>query len=317
MIAITIDFGGTNIKLGLVRDGHVLSSNVIPANSDQGIRPKLGEAEHVLKEMLARMDISLKDCVGLGVAIPGIVDSNRCKVLSINQKYDDALTVDFPAWSRDAFGLDVVMDNDTNCAILGEVRYGCAIGVQDAVSMVFGTGIGTAALIDGKLLRGKHYQAGCLGGHLVVDLNGPMCTCGNRGCIEAFTGTWALPILARSRFGFEQSALSRQPTVDYKALINCVDEGDLFSIELLDYLLKCWGAALVNLIHAYDPEVIILSGGLMQDKDRVLPHLERYVYQYAWTPWGQVKFSVAKNPNISVLLGLYSMCIDHFPAPAV
>ena len=310
MPVIAIDFGGTNIKIGLVDNGKILLTQSIPAISSEGIRPRLEEVRSRINGLLNKQGLSPGDCSGIGIAIPGIVDVRQRRVCSINKKYEDAVTVDFPKWCDESFGLKLMMDNDANCAILGETRYGCAIGLTDAVIMIFGTGIGTAALIGEKLLRGRHYQAGCLGGHLIIDRNGPVCTCGNRGCIEAHAGTWALPAIAKGSNCFADSQLSKQTEIDYKSVIECMRQGDACSKALFGELLDCWGAGLVNLVHAYDPEVIILSGGLMKDSELILPHLKRYVRNNAWTPWGDVEFRVSGQPDASVLLGLYSLCTD-------
>ena len=310
MPVIAVDFGGTTIKIGLVEQGEILSTQVIPAISNNGILPRLEEVEAKIKSMLKEQNISPDACTGMGIAIPGIVDFHRKRVLSTNRKYDDAPKIDFPKWCRDSFNLNLMMDNDANCAILGETKYGCVTGATDAVAMIFGTGIGTAAIIGGKLLRGKHYQAGCLGGHMIIDRNGPVCSCGNRGCVEALTGTWALPELSKSRDGFSGSTLSRQPVIDYKTLMECVKSGDVFCRDLFADLLDCWGAGIVNLICAYDPEFVILSGGIMKDSEFVLPHLKQYVEKNAWVPWGKIEFRVSAQPNASVLLGLYDLCTD-------
>ena len=308
MLIIAVDFGGTNIKLGIV-DGDVLKSvRVISAESSQGIRPKLIQVKEEVFEMLQESACSIEDIDAVGVAIPGIVNTKTKRVIAINQKYDDATEINFEAWSQEAFGLPVLIENDTKSAIMGEITYGCAKGVSDAVLMSFGTGIGTAAVMNKELLRGKHFQAGCLGGHIIIDVNGPMCTCGNKGCIEAHAGTWALPAIAKQREGFEQSSLAKSEVIDYKSLSECMAKGDEFSKSLFEYLLICGGAGIVNLIHAYDPETVILSGGLMKDKELVLPYIKEYVERYAWTPWGKVDLRVAEKPDFSVILGLSSLC---------
>ena len=309
MPVITVDFGGTNIKLGIIEGDTLLSYRKIPAESYNGIRPQLDRVKNEILGM--KKETALKDnaLTALGLAFPGIVDPHKKKVLSTNKKYDDAVNVDFPVWSRESFGLPLVLESDTNSAILGETVYGCARGVSDAALMSFGTGIGTAAIIGGKLLRGKHYQAGCLGGHISINLDGPICTCGNKGCIEAHAGTWSLPAMAKAREGFEKSLLGKSDTVDYKSISECVANGDIFSRDFFDYLLTCAGAGIVNLIHAYDPEMVILSGGLMKDSDIVMPRISQYIKQYAWTPWGDVELRAAAKPDISVLLGLSSLCL--------
>jgi glucokinase len=261
-----------------------------------------------VKRMLEEQGLSLKDCQALGVAIPGLVNFAEKRVISINEKYTDSLNVDFPQWSKEEFGLPIVMDTDTNIAILGEITYGCAKGTRDAVLMAFGTGIGTAAVMDGRLVRGRHYQAGCVGGHLTVDYNGRSCFCGNRGCVEAMASASILPALVKEREGFAVSMLAKQETINYKAVTDCAAAGDSFSGDLLDYLLHCWGVGILNLIHAYDPEVVILTGGMMKEKEKFLPYFQQYVKQNGWLPWGIPSFKVAENPDASVLLGLYVLC---------
>jgi Transcriptional regulator/sugar kinase len=308
MSIIAIDFGGTNIKLGIIDKDILQSVRIISAESSQGIRPKLIQVKNEVFDMLRERDLSLEHIDAVGVAIPGIVNVKTKRVIAMNQKYNDAIETDFEAWAKEAFGLPVLLENDTKSAIVGEIAYGCAKGVTDAVLMSFGTGVGTAAVVNGELLRGKHFQAGCLGGHIIIDVNGPMCTCGNKGCLEAHAGTWALPAIARDRNGFFQSKLAKCEVVDYKSLSACMAQGDEFSKSLFEYLLTCGGAGAVNLIHAYDPEVVILSGGLMKDKDLVLPYIKEYVERYAWMPWGQVDLKVAENPDFSVVFGLSSLC---------
>jgi glucokinase len=176
--------------------------------------------------------------------------------------------------------------------------------------MSFGTGIGTAAVMDGRLVRGKHYQAGCLGGHFIIDYKGRVCTCGNRGCIEAHAAASVLYEIAKERNGFTDSALAKQNIINYKVLTDCMEKDDLFSRDFFDYLLQCWGAGIVNLIHAYDPEVVILSGGLMKEQEKVVPHLKKYVAANAWMPWGKIEFRVAESPDASGLTGLCALCRD-------
>jgi glucokinase len=114
--------------------------------------------------------------------------------------------------------------------------------------------------------------------------------------------------VAKERKGFEESLLAQQAVLNYKAVTGCAGAGDSFSRDLLAYLLRCWGAGIVNLIHAYDPEVVILSGGLMKEREKILPALEQYVAENAWLPWGTPVFCVAENPDVSVLLGLHALC---------
>ena len=192
------------------------------------------------------------------------------------------------------------------------MTYGCAQDTKDAVMMIFGTGVGAAAVMDGRLIRGKHYQAACIGGHMVIEA-GPdatPCNCGNIGCMEANASSWALPLFAKKDPLFGSSALSKLDVIDYKNLKACADAGDELAVKLLRRSLDCWSANLCNLIVAYDPEVIILSGGIARMGEALRKPLEEHVHKYAWTPWGHPDIRLAANPEASVVLGLHKLTLD-------
>lgn len=307
MVVIVIDFGGTFIKLALIEEGILLDQCSIPAHSVVGIIPHLEEVETSIRTMLQRNRISVANCSGIGIAIPGIVNPDTRRVISTNAKYDDAISFDFVGWADRTFGMPIILENDANAALLGEVTYGSAKGETDAVLVTFGTGIGTAVIISGHILRGKHHQAGCLGGHITTNLHGNRCTCGNIGCVEANAGNWSLPDTAKKYKGFEHSLLSSCAIIDYKAVIESSLQNDTVAIRLFQELITHWSTGIVNMVHAYDPEAVILSGGLMKSKDLLLPYLKDRVYDRAWTPWGKLRFIVAEYPEASVLYGLYHL----------
>ncbi|MBC8081504.1 MAG: ROK family protein [Gorillibacterium sp.] len=310
MIGIAVDFGGTHIKLGLMEQDTILVDARIPANSANGLLPKLDEVEKAINNMLTSIGRTLKDCVGIAIAMPGIVDAQYKRLLSINGKYEDGLEFNFSHWVSSRFGLPLVLENDARAALLGEVSYGIAKGSKDAVLVIFGTGIGTAAMIDGVLLRGKHHQAGILGGHLTTDIHGDRCTCGNLGCVEAQSGNWALPNRIRNHPDYHDSVLSEVGLLDYKQVLETAQKGDRVANRILDELILHWSAAIINMIHAYDPDTVILSGGLMNSADYLLPRIRDHVLKHVWTPWGKVEFKVAPSPEQSVLLGLTRLLYD-------
>lgn len=296
---IALDLGGTLIKIGIFEGGRMSGFDSIPAHSDENITGVLGR---VVKAVAKKGGYGPVDMVGL--ATPGIVDPFAKRILSINRKYADAVGFDFNAWCLSQFHCPLVMENDANAALLGEVSRGCAVGERDVVMMILGTGIGSAVLMGGKLVRGRHFQAGILGGHFIVDLHGRACTCGGKGCLETLTGSGVLEDLVRGMPGFEDSALSRGDRITMETILGSVEKGDAFSRKVFDDMMEALGAGITNLVHAYDPEVVVLSGGVMKGKDKILPVLERKVRERVWTPWGEVRLVVAKDPDSSVLLGL-------------
>ncbi|KGE18743.1 hypothetical protein PWYN_04685 [Paenibacillus wynnii] len=302
--AIALDFGGTNIKIGLIRQGKVLNQTLLPAHSGAGIIPRLPDVQAAVMDLLEQEGLALGNCSGVGIGLPGLVDPQHLSLLSINEKYADAVGFAFGAWVEEAFGLPIVMENDARAALLGETVYGTAHGESNAVLMIFGTGIGTAALMNGKIIRGRHFQAGILGGHFVTDVNGSRCSCGGVGCLEAEASHWSLQGWLKNQQGYANSLLAIESNIGYRQVIDASQSGDMLALSAMQHLYKHWSSGIVNLVHAYDPDVVILSGGLMKAKDIVLPELVRRVHEQAWTPWGKVRFIVAENPDSSVLLGL-------------
>lgn len=247
--------------------------------------------------------MNASQCEGLALGFCGLADARIGRVVSTNKKYEDAPSIDFQEWSRQELGLRFAIENDARMALLGERHAGAARGCDDVVMITLGTGIGGAAMIEGKLLRGKHAQAGCLGGHLPAKVGGRPCTCGAIGCVEAEASGWSLPLLAREWPGFATSKLANCQDLDFKTLMDQADVGDRIAREILDSCLRVWATGAVGLIHAYDPERIVIGGGVMHRADVVLPYIQHYVNQHAWTPWGKVKIVAAQLGNNAGLLG--------------
>jgi glucokinase len=176
--------------------------------------------------------------------------------------------------------------------------------------MTIGTGIGTSTIINGQLLRGKHFQAGCLGGHFTVNYEGATCTCGNIGCVEAQASTWNIEEKIKSSKDFYQSLLSAHNTHDFSILFQAAKQKDPLAKRIVDECLNIWSAGVINLIHAYDPEIIVLGGGILNSKEEILPRIQQRVDQYAWTPWGRVEIRPSQLMDRAGIMGVV-YCLTH------
>ncbi len=302
---LACDIGGTRIKLGLVRGGRVRARDEIAAEAADGLAAALDRIAQRLRSLCRPAGVALRDLGGVGLAFPGIVEPSTERILSTPAgKFDDAQTLDVPQRIERLLGLRTLVCNDANAALAGEWRYGAARGCRSAVMMTLGTGIGTSAIIDGVPLRGQHGQAGCLGGHLQVNLDGRVCPCGNLGCAETEASTWVLPAQARAHPSFCSSELARAKTLDYATVFQAAAEGDALAVVLRDRAIRVWSGALVSLIHAYDPERVVIGGGIMRSGAIILPQLRRYVARHAWTPWGKPKIAAAALGNEAGMLGV-------------
>jgi glucokinase len=308
MLQFACDLGGTRVKLALIREAEVLARSEIPAYPKLGLRAALqrmgGEGEGLCQSA----GVHKTGIGGFALAFPGIVEPPTQRILSSPRgKFDDAGRVKIGSFIRRKLGVPVYVVNDANAALAGEVRFGAARGCRNVVMLTLGTGIGTSVLIDGVPLRGKHGLAGNLGGHFTATLSGRTCSCGNVGCVETEASTWALPDQARRHPGYAASRLAREAILDYRAVFACAARGDRVARELRKHALEVWSLAVVNMIHAYDPELVVLGGGIMQSGDEILHAVRQHVAKHAWTPWGQVKVVPAALGNDAGLLGVASL----------
>jgi glucokinase len=303
MSTLAVDFGGRRIKLGLVADGVVIAQAVFPSQADQPLRTQLGTVADALKQLCEEQGTKPGACAGVAFAYPSIIDVPRARILDHFDKFGDAASLDLRAWAHEQLGLPLAIDNDARMALAGEWCHGAGAGCQNVVMVTLGTGLGVSAVIEGHLLRGVHGQAGILGGHLTANYNGSACVCGNIGCAEAEASTWALPRLTQAEPRFAGSALSREPALDFATVFRLAAQGDPCSITLRDHCLRVWSALAVSLIHAYDPELLILGGGVMGSADKILPAIRDYVGRHAHTPWGKVRIAASTLGDRAALLG--------------
>lgn len=300
---IAIDLGGTIIKIGLLQNGELIDRAEIVAQSASGLKSQLPELEMAIDQMLQSNQIQETDVLGIGFSFAGLVDSSKNRILSTNQKYDDGPETDLVSWAMQKWNWPLFAINDARMALLGEWQHGAGKGCADLVLVTLGTGIGSAVLIGGELLIGKHFQAGNLGGHFVVNHKGTVCTCGNVGCVEAEASTWRLPSLLKEHPEFDESSIKNEETLDFKALFYHAGNNDRVAKEVLEHCLSAWAAGIITMIHAFDPELVIISGGIMKSSSVILPALQEKVNNLAWTPWGKVKLVEARFPDSAALYG--------------
>ena len=223
-ITLCADLGGSCVKLAVVSDGRVVDSEMF--FSSECTANTLATVVEKGRRMMRGAGDAF---AGLAVAAPGIVDEENRRVVVCNGKYAGLEDIDLVAWARREFSLDLRIVNDARAALLGELSYGCAKGETDAVMVILGTGVGTSAISEGRVVRGRHFVHGLLGGHLPINFDGDRrCTCGARNCLEAYVGSWAL------------KELTGDPAYDYRrSRRSCA-----WRHRVLSALWRRWGTAL-------------------------------------------------------------------------
>jgi glucokinase len=302
MKVLAVDLGGTHANCAIVEDRKVLRAQVVKTNGSGRLAQMLPVITETLKALISHEKAQICDFSGVAIGFCGLVDSASNRILSTNAKYEDAPDVDLQSWAAAELNLPLRLENDARMALLGEWYAGAAVGFDDTVMVTLGTGIGGVAMIDGRLLTGKHSQAGCLGGHFPVRLDGRRCTCGALGCAESEAAGWSLPIVCREWPGFETSRLA-DAELNFENLFRYADAGDPVAQGVREHCLKVWAINAVALIHAYDPELLVYGGGVMRSGNLIVKYVQEYVAQHAWTPWGTVQVRAALLDNDAALLG--------------
>ncbi len=308
---IAVDFGGTEVKIGIFKDDEIINFSTYKSSINKSGEEILLQLKKYLDEINKKLNLSYSDYTGIGIGMPGIVNFKKKTLISINGKYDDFVNFDFQAWCLENLGLNCILDNDANAALLGEKAVGTIENAENAVIFILGTGVGTAAMLGGKLIRGAHNQAGCIGGHSIVNINGRKCNCGTLGCVEAQASTWALREIVAEDTKFKDSPLHKTENIGIKDLWENYQKGDEFATVLYNDFIKMWSAGIVNLVHAYDPEVVVLSGGPFLAGKTFINQLERKVNELAWAPYGKVEFAVSENPKHSVIHGVKELIKEY------
>ncbi|MBS43200.1 MAG: glucokinase [Nocardioides sp.] len=266
---VGVDVGGTKVLAGVLdADGRVVRTAL---RSTPGRRVSPGMVEDALTEAVAEVaDGRTPDAVGLAAA--GFVDVDRERVMFAPHLPWAGEPV--RARLEDRWGVRVVLDNDANCAAVAESRLGAARGATSALVLTLGTGIGGALVLDGHVLRGAQGMAGEFG-HMQVVPDGRGCECGRSGCWEQYCSGNALLRFARARVGVEPTMLTdlcggRPERLTGPQVTDAAEDGDLVARQAFASVGESLGRGLAALVAAFDPEVVVVGGGVSAAGDRLL-----------------------------------------------
>lgn len=263
---IGIDLGGTNIKYGIIKpDGTHGKFESAETRGDLG-------ADHVLDKVVSIIE-GLKRKAGadiritaVGMGLPALVDSSAGMLLNA----PNLRIKNFPVARivSERIGLPVVIDNDANAMLEGEAWLGAARGVGNAVLLTLGTGVGGAIMIDGRIARGACGVAAEIG-HMVIDINGTKCGCGNYGCFEQYASATALVRIAREILKIHACGAGQKTVLDAasltaKGIFDASKSGDMVARYATDQFSEYLGIGISNLVNIFNPEAIILSGGVIK-----------------------------------------------------
>lgn len=267
MTSIGIDIGGSSIKAALTEPGVRIHAQAHrPTLADQPLEATLGQLHECIAELRAEADRASLPLEGIGIGVPGAIDIQRGVVFH---------PPNLPAWTEvplaaitsERWGIPVRVDNDANCAALGEAHFGAGRQYDDFIGLTLGTGVGSGIILRNRVYHGERGFAGEFG-HISIDMHGTPCNCGNRGCIEAYVGihylmALAIPQLqADARSPLHARALAHPEELRPHDLSQAADEGDESSALILRTAGERLGVAIASAANLLDVTVFIIGGGI-------------------------------------------------------
>ena len=281
--AIGVDLGGTKIEVATVGDGGRLLGRLrrptpVEAGPD-GIIAAIAEASSTL---IANRD---SPPLGVGVGLAGQIGPQGLVRFAPNLGWQE---VPFQKKLSQALRLPVLVTNDVRAATWGEWLHGAGTGCDDLLCLFVGTGIGGGVVSGGKVLSGCSNTAGELG-HITIDLDGPLCTCGNRGCLEALAGGWAIARQAREAVRADPEAGApllhmaggEMEAITARVVAEAFKAGDPLAGRLVDTVARALTAGAISLIHAFNPCRLILGGGVIDGLPRLVDQIGQAVHRRA------------------------------------
>jgi glucokinase len=290
---IGVDLGGTNIVTGAVPDdggedvGVRLEDTPTAAGADAVVERIVSMIEAVIAEAIASRGASRDDFIGVGIGAPGPLDRAKgIVIVAPNLGWRDFPLRDAVA---DRVRIPATLDNDANCATMGEWWRGAAQGTRHVVGLTIGTGIGGGIVLDGKLYHGASDVAGEIG-HTTIDSTGRYCRCGNYGCLEAYASGPAIALRAREALERDEaSMLHRMVSDDLDQLTaatvyDAANHGDALALEVVRDTAKFLGTGVANLLNLLNPDVVVITGGVTRAGDRLFEPLRAEVKRRAFRP---------------------------------
>ncbi len=305
---IGIDLGGTNIVAGLVDENY----NILNKVSRKTNRPR--PAKDIADDMAACALDAIKEggltkeqIEWIGIGTPGIANSATGIIEYSNNL--DFHNVPMVKWISEATGLPAFVENDANAAAYGEYVAGAAKGAQNAVCITLGTGVGGGVVIDGKIYAGSNF-AGAELGHTILNMDGPQCTCGRKGCFEVYSSATGLIRMTNEAMqqhpeSIMHKAAAEHGKVSARTAFDCMRKGDKTAKEVVDFYIRALAAGITNMINIFQPDVLCIGGGVCNEGDALLLPVRELVAKEVYTKNSEknTEIVIAKLGNDAGIIG--------------
>lgn len=314
--AIGVDLGGTKIALGMVdEDGRMIELLRFDTDTRGGPQAVIGQIVKGVRQLSRDGSISIS---GIGLGVAGQVDAETGTVrFAPNLDWHD---VPLRADIEQACSVPVVVTNDVRAALWGEWLFGAGRGISDLVCVFIGTGIGGGLVSGGKVIEGCSNTAGEIG-HITVEINGPLCNCGNRGCMEAIAGGWAIARRAKERVNADpkfgatvlKTAGGSADDITARTLIQACHAGDALAMEIMNGATEALGAGISSLVNALNPCRIVLGGGIVEGMPELIALIDGGVRRRALpAATSRLEICASKLGNEAGIIGAAVLALKTF-----
>lgn len=305
-----VDIGGTTIKMGFFEtDGKLLDKWEIKTNTENKGENILSDIAKAVDNKLAQEGISKDEVQGIGVGVPGPVNSkgvvNRCVNLGWG-------VLDVAAELSALTGIDVKAGNDANVAALGEMWKGGAEGSSDVIMVTLGTGVGGGIIVDGKIVAGSNGAGGEIG-HITVNKDEiEACNCGQYGCLEQYASATGIVRMAKRKLAKTDDATTLRNTEDLtaKLIFDEAKAGDAVAMGLVDELGEILGSTLSNIACVSNPEVIVIGGGVSKAGDILIDTIKKHFVESCFHVCRDTRFELASLGNDAGIYGCMKLMLD-------
>lgn len=312
---IGIDVGGTNVKIALVDgEGKIIYSNSVPTYAQMGYEYTVNNIKQAIRDLMKETNTDAKEIEGIGFDFPGQVDY-KTGVVKLAPNIPGWVNVPIAQMIEEEFNIPTRIDNDVRCAALGELKFGAGKGCENFVCITVGTGIGSGLVINGQLVRGAANAAGEIG-HIKLQMNGgPICGCGDTGCLEAFASGPSIVAMAQEYLKGGKSTKFREMAgadgeITPYIVAKAAEAGDPVAKRIFEIVGTYIGMGLVSVINLLNPEKVIIGGGVAAAGDLLLNPIRKTIKERAMVVAGNsVEIVPAELGNSAGVIGA-SMLVE-------
>lgn len=273
---VGVDLGGTKISTALSDlEGKIINQTTIPTDAHEGEVPVLNRIINSIEKVVNDSAVSYEDIKGIGIGSPGPLDAKQGIIITTPNLPFKNFNLVKPISEK--FGVPVFLDNDANVAAIGEFMFGAGKGAENIVFFTVSTGVGGGAILNGKVYRG-HTSNALEIGHMTVAPHGPRCNCGNVGCVEATSSGTAIAKRAHEALStkVETSLRKYENVTSYEVFVEAA-AGDPVAKDIIDDAMNYLGIAVANSVSIFDPEYVIIGGGVSKAGDVVFDTVRKVV----------------------------------------